>query len=93
MSNSKNQKRDEDKLRRTAICPKCFRVMPLEGHHIFPVRFFGRKNNKRNRLFLCHDCHTEVERMLPVTTKLTRTAYMVFHTKWMRGKEPRLYLP
>ena len=93
MNPKDKHKREEDRLKRTAICPKCFRTMPLEGHHIFPVKFYGRKNNKQNRLFICHDCHKEITNLLPEKTRLTEAAYLYFHKRWMEGKQPNLYLP
>lgn len=67
---------------RKGICPKCFGFGTLQKHHIFPKRFFP-KNGKV--LYLCHACHSSVERILP-RRKLTKKEYIQIHKSWIVGK-------
>ena len=84
--------RRNEKLKRTAICPKCFRSMPLERHHIFPVRFFGRIGNGLHALYLCNDCHVAIEKIIPQHTKLSKTAYLDLTFRWLRDRPPSVFL-
>jgi len=69
-----------------AICPKCLEVRLLQGHHIFPSRFYKR-NNTTHLLYLCDDCHKEIEAIIPQYQKLTKEEYIDIHKKWLRGEE------
>ena len=81
------KKRQVKRLERTAICPKCMRPRPLQKHHIFPVRFFGKKDNGYNRLYLCAECHLAVERLIPQHRKLTKEQYIEIHKAFLKGEE------
>ena len=84
-------KRNEKEQKRIGVCPKCVQEKPLELHHIFPVRFFKRKNNKA-RLALCRDCHLAIERILPLRTRLSKEEYVVIHKLWLVDKPPKIHL-
>jgi len=45
----------------------------MTKHHVFPKRFFGGKGPKQP---LCRQCHDEIERMIPLYTKLTKEEYL-----------------
>ena len=71
---------------RTNICPKCLELKLLEGHHIYPKRFFGNNGNRKYKLYLCADCHRDgknaIEKFIPRYTKLTRGEYDEIHRRW-----------
>jgi len=67
---------------RKGICPKCFNFGGLQKHHIFPKRHFN-KNGKI--LYLCNQCHSEIERILP-KRKLSKYEYLEIHKAWMFSK-------
>jgi len=73
-----------------AICPKCIKVRYLQKHHIFPKRFYNR-NNTTQLLYLCDDCHKEIEAILPQYRKLTKEEYLDIHKSWLQGKEVIVY--
>lgn len=71
---------------KTTLCCKCFKVsQEIQEHHVQPIRFFTRKNN-RNILFLCPSCHREIESIIPRWRKLTKREYLEIHQDWMLGK-------
>lgn len=39
------------------ICPKCLELKELSRHHIFPRRWFKRKEI----IFFCRECHNNIE--------------------------------
>ena len=51
-------------MRPTQKCPKCRVLRKMTGHHVFPRRFFGRKNNQTIFL-LCRGCHDKLHRIIP----------------------------
>jgi hypothetical protein len=74
------------------VCPKCLKLKKLTSHHIFPLRFFGRKNNSW-KLSLCLECHKDIEKHIPLCTKLTKPEYIELTRKWLLGKPIKIYLP
>ena len=64
------------------ICPKCFVVNVLQGHHVLPRRFFGRNEH---RLYLCEKCHVEIEAILPRHYRMSENDYYELHKKWLAG--------
>lgn len=72
------------------LCPHCLKVRYLQRHHIYPKRFF-KKNNTTNLLYLCDNCHKEIEEILPLYRKLTKEEYLDIHKKWLRGEEVIVY--
>ena len=70
--------------KRIGVCPKCFKVRTLTRHHLTPKRFFNKKNNK-NILYLCEECHAEIEIIIPRWRKLTKESYFELHKQWIRG--------
>ena len=71
---------------RLGLCCNCFKIAPLEKHHIYPIRFFGKKSNK-TILYICEECHKTIEIILPCHRKLEKEEYLEIHKKWLR-KEP-----
>ena len=45
-------------------CPKCKEEKVMTRHHIYPIRFFGKEDNKE-RFLLCRECHTDLEKYIP----------------------------
>lgn len=43
-------------------CGRCGATEELELHHIIPVSI-GGTNDKRNLIFLCHDCHKNISNL------------------------------
>ena len=74
------------------FCPKCHNVIVLEGHHVYPIRFFGKKNGDC-KLFICKKCHEEIEAILPKKTRLSKEVYRDIHRAWIFGKDPTVFLP
>jgi len=66
-------------------------VREIEKHHAFPVRFFGRKNN-RSIINLCADCHREIESLLPYDYKFSKGQYIEIHRQWLKGNRPMIVI-
>ena len=47
-----------------AKCPKCKLKLRLTRHHVYPVRHYGRKDNKEI-LYICRECHDDLEKNIP----------------------------
>lgn len=61
----------------TGLCPCCLYIRELTRHHIYPVRFFGRRHEKTNPiLHLCRDCHDKIEREIPKDEMLHKEDYI-----------------
>jgi len=56
------------------MCPKCLQIREASRHHITPKRFFGSNQNSPI-LYLCRDCHDEIEKHIPQFTRLDRDEY------------------
>ena len=65
------------------ICPKCFQVRKLTRHHALPKRYFGDTNHK---LWICRDCHDEIEKILPLNIKYEHEQYIEIHKQWLMHK-------
>lgn len=72
---------------RKGVCPKCMKSGYLTEHHVFPKRFFGKRNND-SILLLCRKCHDKIELLIPYSDKLTQEEYTEIHKAWMLGKNP-----
>lgn len=68
-----------------AICPKCFEFKELTIHHCFPSRW-GKRVAKWTKLFLCRDCHNEIDNLLPTNRKMTRFEVLKATEKWLKGE-------
>ncbi len=71
--------------RKIAVCPRCFKVRLLTKHHLTPKRFFNKKNNQ-NIIYICEECHKEIEKIIPRFRKLLKEEYFDIHKKWLQGK-------
>jgi len=60
-------------MRIMGICPKCGKDMKLTKHHILPKRHFGSKSKRL--LFICRECHSDLETLIPLTKVLTELEY------------------
>ena len=79
------KKRAKKRLR--GICPRCFRVgIELTDHHVYPVRWGKRKGNN-TKLYLCWQCHKEIDSLLPLYRKMTRNECITITREWLRGNE------
>lgn len=47
------------------FCPKCKEIKMGTRHHVFPKRFF----EDPAILYLCRDCHDDIERLIPTRKK------------------------
>lgn len=61
--------------RPVGICPKCLEIKHLTKHHCFPKRFFP-KQPKPVCLWICRDCHSDLEREIPYRKKMSRDFYL-----------------
>jgi uncharacterized protein YlaI len=57
------------------ICPKCKEIKQSSRHHIFPLRFF-RSQRKPVSLFLCLECHRELEDLIPKYQRMSKDFYL-----------------
>lgn len=72
------------------LCPKCQEMRYLTRHHLYPKRFF--KNQKRPAtLFICRQCHNELERRIPYAKKLQKEDYLQIARAFLMEK-PEVYL-
>jgi len=71
-------------------CPYCKRMVKRRNrHHWLPVRFFGKTDNW---VWICLDCHKEVEKMIPQHRRLTVDKYERILQTFKRLKERRGYV-
>lgn len=63
-------------------CPKCHRIKWLTRHHVYPSRFFPRSSAV---LYICRDCHDELEALIPVRKKQKRYFYEEVIREWLGG--------
>ena len=47
-------------------CPKCHERCRLTRHHIYPRRHFWWFRHLNEIIWLCRDCHDELEAMIPL---------------------------
>lgn len=69
------------------FCPRCFSLGKLVRHHCLPLRFFGKNNLL---IFLCEDCHQEIEKILPLKIKLTPEQYLRITVQFIHWQEIEL---
>ncbi len=65
------------------MCPKCLQIREASRHHITPVRFFGSNQNSPI-LYLCRDCHDEIEKQIPQHHKLDREDYFEIAAEFLQ---------
>ncbi len=65
------------------FCPKCHQVREGTRHHVLPQRFFGSNQNSPI-LFLCRDCHSEVEKQIPQHHRLDRDEYFEIAAEFLQ---------
>ena len=51
------------------VCPKCNEEKILTKHHVFPKRWFGRGRHNQEYLWICRECHDELELLIPYKKK------------------------
>jgi hypothetical protein len=73
------------KTGKTGLCPRCLRIRGLSKHHAFPRRFFGNGNGNQSTLFLCGECHDEIEVIIPQSFRLSKEQYLELHRQFLRG--------
>lgn len=66
------------------ICPKCGEKRVATRHHVFPRRFFGKKNN-HEVVHLCRACHNRLELLIPRYEQMPREWYQSLITKFLEG--------
>ena len=66
------------------ICPKCGVNQKLTKHHIVPVRHGGRK---KQVLFICRECHNELEKVIPQKPILEDIEYYKIVIRFLNRKE------
>jgi len=69
------------------FCPKCREHRRMTLHHIYPVRFFGRKGNTLTFL-LCRKCHDRLEDLIPQTKKLDEERYVRILLRFLENTTP-----
>lgn len=60
---------------RWGLCPQCLYLRDLTAHHIYPKRFFGTPKNSPI-LYLCRECHDEIEKLIPRDEELPKREYL-----------------
>jgi hypothetical protein len=65
------------------MCAKCLKIRESSKHHLLPRRFFGSNENSP-LLFLCRDCHTALEKLIPQHHKLERDEYFLIAVEFLR---------
>jgi transcription elongation factor Elf1 len=55
--------------RHKGVCPKCNEERPLTKHHVYPKRWFGRGKENQQYLWICRECHDELELLIPYKKK------------------------
>ncbi len=66
------------------LCAKCLQIREGSKHHILPRRFFNTNQNSP-LLFLCRDCHNDIEKHIPQHTKLDRDEYFQIAVDFLQG--------
>lgn len=71
------------------ICPKCLEVKELSRHHVFPRRWFERKEI----FILCRQCHNQIEFIISERErgkKLQEHIYLEIIKSFLKKKPRRL---
>lgn len=64
-------------MRKPRVCPKCDRLMILTRHHIKPRRWFGKGRRNNSVIYICRECHDELELLIPYERKKVSFYYEV----------------
>ena len=51
--------------KRKGHCPKCHQHIKLTRHHVYPKRHFSHFGHANEILWICWDCHAELEKLIP----------------------------
>ena len=54
---------------RIGECPKCRASKALTKHHIKPRRWVGKGRRNSHVVWICRECHDELEEMIPYERK------------------------
>lgn len=73
-------------MKKYGFCPKCCLMNFLTKHHVYPKRFFKSKNPAF--VYLCRDCHDELEKLIPYRKKLSKRMYEEILKSFIAGKNP-----
>jgi hypothetical protein len=71
------------------VCPKCLEIKELSRHHVFPRRWFKRKEI----IFFCRQCHNEVEYIISIRERgrpLDEHVYVSIIKSFLRGKSRKI---
>ncbi len=69
------------------LCVKCLRIRESSKHHLLPRRFFGSNQNSP-LLFLCRECHNDLEEQIPQHVKLDRDEYFQIAVDFLQPAQP-----
>jgi transcription elongation factor Elf1 len=69
-------------------CPKCKEEKIMTKHHIYPIRFFGKKDNTK-RFLLCRECHDCLERHIPLHQIMPKEFYPAVIEMFLNMEEPK----
>ena len=58
-------------------CPKCHCQKILTKHHIKPRRWFGRGKRNNSVIYICRECHDELELLIPYEKQKVPFYYQV----------------
>jgi len=65
-------------------CPKCGKYRKLTIHHIYPQRWFGKRNIKGS-ILICRECHNAIELLIPYTKQI-ESFYTSVVNQFLGGK-------
>ena len=68
------------------LCPKCLKITEGSKHHVLPKRFFGSNQNSP-LLFLCRNCHSDLEDQIPQHHKLDREDYFEIAAEFLQRSQ------
>ena len=68
------------------LCAKCLRIRESSKHHLLPRRFFGSNQNSP-LLFLCRECHNDLEDQIPQHVKLDRDEYFQIAVEFLQRSQ------
>lgn len=71
-------------MRPDRVCPKCREFKRMTVHHLLPRRFFGKKGNHLT-VFLCAECHSDLEVHIPQHEQLAREKYFLILIRFLEG--------
>lgn len=62
---------------RVGECPKCHATKKLTKHHIKPRRWFGKGRRNSSVVYICRECHDELELLIPYERKKVSFYYQL----------------